>query len=161
MRYCVYVPGLPKPAGSKRGFLNRKTGKVMIVEATKGAAAWRRDVQAAWLETYGREKEVLTCPIGLELVFRLPRPKGHFGTGRNSDKLRPSAPARPIRKPDLDKLVRAVQDALTHVAWRDDAQVVSIYARKDYADDTGVGVVIFVRPISTPSYAPARGPAGT
>ena len=36
-------------------------------------------------------------------------------------------------KPDLDKLVRAVKDALKHVLWKDDAQVIELVARKGYA----------------------------
>lgn len=51
-----------------------------------------------------------------------------------------SAPKRkktwPIKAPDLDKLVRAVNDSLTAAGvWRDDAQVVSIIATKLYTDD--------------------------
>ena len=35
--------------------------------------------------------------------------------------------------PDLDKLVRAVGDALTRLAWRDDSQIVAWHAYKHYA----------------------------
>jgi Holliday junction resolvase RusA-like endonuclease len=44
--------------------------------------------------------------------------------------------------PDLDKLIRAILDALTGVVWRDDGQVVDIVASKVYADTPGVDVVI-------------------
>jgi hypothetical protein len=38
-----------------------------------------------------------------------------------------------LKKPDLDKLTRAVKDALTLVVWQDDSQVVQMTARKAYA----------------------------
>ena len=54
----------------------------------------------------------------------------------------------PAKRPDLDKLVRAVKDALTKVLWHDDGQVVEILARKFYAQPgapVGVSVLVGVR----------------
>ena len=47
--------------------------------------------------------------------------------------LKDSAPAEHLTMPDLDKLVRAVGDALTRIAWRDDSQIVAWHAYKHYA----------------------------
>jgi Holliday junction resolvase RusA-like endonuclease len=65
-------------------------------------------------------------------VFVLARPRSHYGTGRNADRLRATAPAWPCSRPDATKLLRAVEDALTGVVWRDDGQVVVQTARKVY-----------------------------
>jgi len=66
-------------------------------------------------------------------VFRLPRPKGHYGTGRNVAMLKPSAPLFPAGRPDLDKLLRSTFDALGEAGvWGDDAQVVAARGRKVY-----------------------------
>jgi crossover junction endodeoxyribonuclease RusA len=72
----------------------------------------------------------MTGPILLEIGFRLPRPKGHYGVKG----LRPSAPPYPVTKPDLTKLLRALEDALKGLAWRDDSQVVAQRITKDYTD---------------------------
>jgi len=42
--------------------------------------------------------------------------------------------AEPTKKPDLDKLIRAAGDALSTIAYRDDAQITFISAMKRYAD---------------------------
>ena len=65
----------------------------------------------------------------VQLAFILPRPRGHYGVRG----LRPSAPRYPGRKPDIDKLTRAVLDALVAGGGiRDDARVVRLHADKTY-----------------------------
>jgi crossover junction endodeoxyribonuclease RusA len=65
----------------------------------------------------------------------MPRPKDHYGTGRNSGTVKPSAPINPASMPDLDKLVRCICDALTDAGvWKDDAQVCVLVAAKRYTN---------------------------
>lgn len=51
--------------------------------------------------------------------------------------------AHPTVPPDLDKLVRAVLDGLTAIAYRDDSQVTAFTARKEYGERMGVEISIF------------------
>lgn len=74
-------------------------------------------------------------PVDLVITFSLARPAGHWGTGRNAAILKPSAPAYPVAPPDFDKLTRAVADALTKIAYADDAQITDALIRKRYAHD--------------------------
>lgn len=80
------------------------------------------------------------CPVGLLVTFTLPRPA--------------SAPRRrwaPDRKPDLDKLLRAVLDALTASgAVVDDARVVKASASKRYGLP---GMHMVVGPLAAPEEA--------
>ncbi len=94
----------------------------------------------------------LTGPVAAGLVFCFARPSGHYGTGRNSGQVRPGAPSWPANKGsgDIEKLVRAVFDALTDAAvWRDDSQVVIQWARKAWVGDVldRPGVRIEVRTV--------------
>ena len=120
------VLGRPQPAGSKRAFMIRKGGKptgVAVTDDAKRSRPWKDSVAAAAHE-YLNGRPPLTGPLQLEVDFYLARPAGHFGTGRNRDIVRPAAPRFPAVRPDATKLVRAVEDALTGLVWRDDAQVV-------------------------------------
>lgn len=74
-------------------------------------------------------------PVAVEITWTLPRPKSHWGTGRNAGLLKPEAiNAFPTSAPDLDKLTRAVFDALTKSkALHDDAQITDGVIRKRYA----------------------------
>jgi Holliday junction resolvase RusA-like endonuclease len=126
----ITVHGMPAPQGSKRPFRNKYTGRIHNVESSTRVAPWRQDVKHAALtatELIEIETEtwsLLTGPLVVAMTFSFPRPKGHWRTGRHSDQLRPSAPARPAGRPDLSKLARSTEDALTDVVWCDDAQVV-------------------------------------
>jgi crossover junction endodeoxyribonuclease RusA len=75
----------------------------------------------------------LAGPVALLAVFSLPRPKGHYRTGRNAHLLKESAPNFPAGRPDLDKLLRALLDGLTAGgAWLDDSQVAQLAATKEW-----------------------------
>lgn len=90
-------------------------------------------------------REALAGAIHLDAVFTFPRPKAHYRTGRHAGELRPSAPLVHSSRPDLDKLLRAVGDALTGIVWRDDSQVASIVASKVYGPP---GATLLVREVS-------------
>jgi len=133
--------GLPKPQGSK--VVRHHGQKQWTTESSRALPEWRRDVKKAGGEAMNGTG-VVDVPLVLDLRFYLPRPKGHFGTGRNEGRLKPSAPFFPETLPDLDKLVRAIGDALTGIVWRSDASVVTIRAAKRYADGRSIGVDVRV-----------------
>jgi len=152
--FACTVRGRPAPQGSK-SFKGRAGGKGVMVESSKHVKPWRTDVKHAALAAVGDAWTLLDGPLVVSMVFTFPRPKGHWRTGRNAHLLRDSAPTRPATIPDLSKLVRSTEDALTQVVWTDDARVVG-YVRlgKWYAGSTapdvlgeGSGAVIRVWPL--------------
>lgn len=48
----------------------------------------------------------------------------------------------PLRKPDIDNIVKAVADALNGVAYKDDAQVTEIVASKSYSHEEGLKITV-------------------
>jgi Holliday junction resolvase RusA-like endonuclease len=137
LTFTVY--GKPAPAGSKRVLPRggRAGGRPIVVDDSKRSRPWKQDVSAIALEAM-RGRELLAGPLAIELVFYLARPKGHYGVRG----LRPAAPAWPTVKPDVLKLARAVEDALTGQVWRDDAQVVRELLRKQYGEPERVEIWI-------------------
>lgn len=123
------VLGKAQPAGSKRAFRHPHTGRIMVTDAAKGSRPWKQQVAGAGAELVD---ELLDGPLALEVTFYVARPKGHYGSGRNAAVVRPSAPEFPATRPDVTKLLRGTEDALTGVLWRDDAQIVDQVARKRY-----------------------------
>ncbi len=138
LSFTVY--GKPEPAGSKTPGRS-KTGGMFVRDSNPNAADWKREVKAAAGPAMG-SRELAAGPLRLEAVFYLPRPKGHYGTGRNAGTVRGAAPAYPIVKPDATKLLRAVEDALTGIVWRDDAQIVEQLVRKRYGSPARIEVLV-------------------
>jgi Holliday junction resolvase RusA-like endonuclease len=139
----VFVPGRPAPQGSKharpiyrgRGDAKQFTGKVAQVDMGGDALkTWRDDLRGQLLEQHGQPATRFgDAAVAVHLEFRIARPKSHYRTGRNTHLLRDGAPPRPTGKPDIDKLSRAVLDAITSAGvWHDDAQVVQLQAAKVY-----------------------------
>lgn len=127
--FVVY--GKPQPAGSKRAFKHPSTGRIVVTDDAKGSRPWKQEIAGAALEAMAG-RDPFTGPVWVDLYFCVARPKSHYGAGRNADKVRPSAPRYPAVKPDVDKLSRAVMDALTGTVIKDDALVVGKYASKHY-----------------------------
>jgi Holliday junction resolvase RusA-like endonuclease len=90
--------------------------------------------------------------VRVELRFRLQRPAGHLGTGKNAGTLRPSAPRAHTGKPDLDNLIKLALDVLKKAGfYRDDSQVDGLTAAKAWASSSarpGVDVLIEPTPIA-------------
>jgi hypothetical protein len=113
----ITVHGHPAPQGSKRAFAIRKggvlTGKAAVIESSHDRVkSWRQAVMDAALGAMG-EREAMDGPLEVHMTFYLPRPKDHYGTGRNAHVLKPSAPPYPVKPPDCGKLARATEDALS------------------------------------------------
>lgn len=136
----VLTPPVPK-ARPRLG----KGGRVFTPRATELAELHIRE---AWLRCFGTMKWT-AGPLHVDVQVRVARPMAHFGSGRNVDRLLPSAPRWPAVRPDLDNYGKTVLDALRNVAYADDGQIVRLYLAKMYARDGEVpGWRIGVYPMS-------------
>jgi crossover junction endodeoxyribonuclease RusA len=128
MNYSFTVWGIAAPQGSKR-----HVGKGVMLESSDRVRPWRQDVRFAALEERPPNWD-MAIPMRLDLVFWFPRPASHYGIKNGISYLKANAPIEPVsaRIGDIDKLQRAVFDALTGVAYLDDRQVVEVEARKAY-----------------------------
>jgi Holliday junction resolvase RusA-like endonuclease len=121
----VFIPGHPKPQGSKV-LGQRKDGKAFMREANSKARPWRSVVIEAL-------KPLATEPLGgavrVHLHFYMPLLK--------------KTPQYPITRSsyDVDKLARNMLDAITQAGIiKDDSQVVSLITTKEYAERSGVQI---------------------
>lgn len=125
------VYGVPKPQGSKRAFVVK--GRPVVTEsAGQPLKDWRatvaqhcgeRAAQLGWRPLDG--------PVGVRLLFRMPKPKST-----------PKWRRYPTTKPDIDKLTRAVLDAITGSLITDDARVAQLVVGEQFAERTGCVIEI-------------------
>lgn len=110
------VPGHAAPQGSKRHI-----GNGQMIESSREVGPWRERVALA---ARAATTQMFTGAVVVRIDFVLRRP---LSTPKRS-----TPPA--IKKPDVDKLARAVLDALTDVLLDDDSRVVELRTRKRLAE---------------------------
>lgn len=133
-----HVIGKPAPAGSKRGFV--VGGRVVLTDASKQTKPWQALVQSVALDAMAGTPP-LEGPISVHFSFSERRPKSHFNSKGELNAAGQRKPY-PTKAPDLLKLARAVEDALSGVCYRDDSQIVNETLDKRYGSDDGVHVYI-------------------
>jgi Holliday junction resolvase RusA-like endonuclease len=129
------IIGTPIPQGSTRAF--SRGGKVFTTNDAQGTLArWRGDIRTVVQQRMLHEPD--GSPVSVSLLFAFARPKSHLTKGG----LAKGAPDLPA--PDIDKLTRAVLDALTGIAYFDDRQVADVHAEKKYIVEgpSGLDIVI-------------------
>ena len=140
MIISFFVPGKPQPGGSKKAFIHRSTGRVIVKDDNDNAFNWKQDVKKFAVDAY--KGVPMGGPLRVTVTFVRPRPRSHYGTGKKADMVKPSAPEFPIVKPDTTKLWRSTEDALTGIIWKDDAQVVDQFTKKRYGPRPGAEITI-------------------
>lgn len=120
------------PKGSMVAFVPPNSRRAIITDSKSvKLRGYERDIRE--IATRWMDRLALPCasgqPFELLIVFYLARPQKHF----DRLGLRPDAPPAPMGKPDVDKLQRALLDALTGIVFEDDARIVRIVAEKRYA----------------------------
>lgn len=138
------VFGVPQPAGSKRAFVfTPKDGgrpRASVSDANSKSKPWQYAVAVSAREVY--HGPLLTDPLDVTMVFYRPRPQGHYGSGKNAGAVKSSAPEFPGTKPDLLKLARGIEDALTGVLYVDDARIVNEHLYKRWGEPARVEIQI-------------------
>jgi Holliday junction resolvase RusA-like endonuclease len=124
------VDGAPAPQGSKT-IERTAAGAAHVRESSRKVGPWRDAVALRAREAMAG-RPPLTGPLELDVAFLFARPRSHYRTGRHAGQLKPSAPVYCDKRPDLDKLLRAIGDAITGIVAVDDAAIVELRARKAY-----------------------------
>lgn len=126
--FIVY--GAPATKGSTVSFMG-SDGKIVTMTDSAGLATWTQAIGwAARAERVKRAPKPDAVALNVSFVFKKPA----------SSKI-----AQPTVKPDIDKTLRALLDALTGVAYDDDAQVVEVHASKSYSTEAYTRVMVNYR----------------
>lgn len=117
------ILGTPVPQGSTKAFWRPGMKHAVVTHDNAKSKPWRSDLCDSAHEAMAGRPPLEDVALDVDVMFFLPRPKSAK-----------KSVTEPAKKPDVDKLLRAVLDALTIAGvWRDDAQVVCATARKAFA----------------------------
>ena len=131
------VAGVPIPQGSSRAFV--VGGRAVVTSSNKNLAQWRQriatEAQKVAVESgfYSLDKRA----YDVHATFYFPRTKS---LKKNQ--------TEHIVRPDLDKLIRAINDGITNILIPDDSMINAINVRKLYlAHDSVYGPRVEVQVI--------------
>lgn len=152
----AFVPlrdGYPMARGGRNADGSYRPGSVIVNVTSDNAnlKKWRIGVSNAARKKWGSRAPIEEDSLHVEVCFFLKRPDSHWRSGRYSHLLKDDAPAAPTTFPDVDKLLRAILDALTGIVYRDDSQVTKAPPEKRYAlpseanDGRGVRIMVYRR----------------
>jgi Holliday junction resolvase RusA-like endonuclease len=150
MTITFTVFGSAQTAGSKQSFVpldkrtkepfRRPNGGIVVstVDDNPKSKGWKRTVAAAARKAY--RGELLKGDLAVTIYFFRPRPKSHFAKNGLS-KIGRETPY-PSMRPDVLKLARAVEDAITGAVWADDSQIIDEHLFKRWGDPARVEITI-------------------
>lgn len=130
----VRMAGIPQ--GSHKAFIVKTKSGMNRAVVTNSNKASLYEERIAIAEEYTHaegERYDSKTPIALTIEFGYIKPKS-----------KPKKVKHMTVKPDIDKLTRAVLDALTGVAYEDDSQVVSLDVRKIYSESEYIKIGVNV-----------------
>jgi len=129
---CLSIPGLPVGKGRPRITRNK------IAYTPKQTRTQEAFIKALFVQKYPGHV-ILDGPLEMTVLAFFPIPKSASKSAKNSMIL---GGTFPTRKPDADNLLKVFMDALSGLAYRDDAQIVSVMLDKRYSENPHAEVKI-------------------
>lgn len=132
MRVEFFVHGRPQPQGSTKAFMPKGARFPVVTSDNAKLKPWRQEIAGVALREMSASLQSLEFgPVHVQCEFAFQRPKS------TSKKV-----THKITRPDLDKCLRGVYDALTGIVFYDDAQIVSSVESKVFAEKEGVWILV-------------------
>lgn len=131
-----FVAGHPQTKGSAKAFMPKGARFPVVTHDNPKTKDWQVQIAAVAGEKFSAP---FATAVRVTALFQLRRPKSL-----------PKKVLHHTKKPDLDKLFRAVKDGLKGIAYLDDSQVSALSGQKVYAfEGMAVGVLVTVEPLSS------------
>ena len=133
MIYEFEIPG--KIIGKGRPRLNSYTGAVYTPTRTKD---YENLVMQYFMIKYPKFKQ-LEGRVSVEIVANFEVPKS---TKKQDKILMLENKINPIKKPDIDNIVKIILDAMNEIEFKDDTQITKLNVEKKYSETESVFVKI-------------------
>lgn len=125
------IEGEPQGKGRHR---TTKTGHTYTPQKTLLYENW---IKTCYLSRVGEKKLEGPIRATIEAYYTIPKSKSKNVKAQMAKNI-----IRPVKKPDLDNIAKAVLDSLNGVAYKDDSQIVELSMNKYYADSGLVKVML-------------------
>lgn len=132
------VPGKPQGKSRAKTFRNKYTGFTNTTTPEK-TVLYENFIKERFLQIADGFYLETGKPVSLRIVARF-LPPNSASKKRKADML--EGRELPLKKPDMDNIVKVVADALNGVAYHDDTQIAYVSAKKCYSAVEGLDVTV-------------------
>ena len=131
------IPG--SPIGQGRPKFSTVNGHAVAYdpEKSRNYKAYVKLLATQAMKEQGFEMIEGPCSLDILAFFEVPKSKSKKFKERALEGLE-----RPTKKPDIDNIVKAIQDALNKLAYKDDSSIVYLSVGKYYSDVPRVEVIL-------------------
>lgn len=132
------VPGKPQGKARARTFYNPVSGK-HVSHTPDNTVLYENLIKDQFLNYADGFYMERGTPVTLRIVARFLPPKS---VSKKKQKQMLEGEILPLKKPDMDNIVKVVADALNGVAYNDDTQIVLVSAKKAYSAIEGLDITV-------------------
>ena len=132
------VPGKPQGKARARTFYNPAAGK-HVSHTPDNTVLYENLIKDQFLNHADGFYMERGTPVTLRIVARFLPPKS---VSKKKQKRMLEGEISPLKKPDMDNIVKVVADALNGVAYHDDTQIVFTVAKKAYSAMEGLDITV-------------------
>lgn len=133
-----HVPGKPQGKARARTFYSPELNRHKSV-TPEGTVLYENLIKTMYLQSADGALFEKGTPVTLRIVARFLPPKSET---KVKQKKMLAGEIYPLKKPDVDNIVKVVADALNGVAYADDTQIIYVAAKKVYSAVEGLDVTV-------------------
>ena len=132
------VPGKPQGKARARTVHNPYL-KHSISYTPENDLLYENLIKTLYMQAAGGIRFEKGTPVILRIVARFEPPKS---ASKKMQRLMLEGAVPPLKKPDIDNIVKVVADALNGAAYHDDTQIVFTVAKKAYSAVEGLDITV-------------------
>ena len=132
------VPGKPQGKARARTFYNRRLQRNMSM-TPENTVLYENLIKGMYLNAADGTYFEAGKPVKLEVTAKFV-PTASTSKKKRTEML--EGRIKPLKKPDIDNIVKVVADALNGVAYKDDTQIIYAVAKKEHADTEGLSITV-------------------
>lgn len=132
------VPGKPQGKARARTVMNKALGH-SVSYTPENDLLYENLIKSRFLDQADGFYLETGTPVALRIVARFMPPAS---TSKKKQKQMLEGEILPLKKPDMDNIVKVVADALNGVAYHDDTQVILVSAKKAYSAMEGLDITV-------------------
>lgn len=133
-----HVPGKPQGKARARTVHNKSLGH-NISYTPENDLLYENLIKTLYMQAADGARFGKGTPVTLRIIARFEPPKS-ASKKRQQQMLAGEIP--PLKKPDIDNIVKVVADALNGAAYHDDTQIIFTVAKKVYSAVAGLDIIV-------------------